>query len=358
MFVGARSLLAGEVLGETVTGAVDLKRIDTIRFAESGILLIADGRGACIYAVATGDTEPVAGEFASDPDFLGTLAGRLGVAKGEVELIDLEVNPASRKLYLAVRNQKSGEHLIVTRDPSGELALLSLAQVDHALLPLPRGEEAPVSKITDMVWIDGRLVAAARCNEEFASKIYLLEGPLDHEKTGRMHGAETYHVSHRRWETKAPMNVMIPHEEDGEHYIVGAFSCTPVVKYPIDAIQPGARIKGVSMIELGSGNRPLDMMGYEKDGEARVLTNTFRFHHEKRPYGPSPHLAFRFDRDLLGGNDAVNEDATRRLDGRQPATDRITIAESFHGVQRAAPIDGDRAVALRESGELTALPLP
>jgi len=155
------------------------------------------------------------------------------------------------------------------------------------------------------------------------------------------------------------MSVMIPFEEDGKHYIVGAFSCTPVVKYPIDSIKPGAKIKGISMIELGSGNRPLDMFGFSgKDGKSQVITNTFRFHHEKRPYGPSPHLAFQFDQDLLDGNEGVNENATRRLEGNKPATDKIKIAEPFHGVVHMSRIDDKSALAIQETGDLVAIALP
>jgi len=347
-----------KVLGETVEGAPSLQRIDAMRFAPGGVLLVADGRGARIVAIETGDTEAAGGTFAPESDFLAVLSQRMGVEGDDLSLIDMEVNPASGRLWLAVRNQKTREHVLVKRDPAGELALFSLENVTHADLPLPCGEEAPVGRITDMAWADGRLVAAARCNEEFASKIFLLDGPLSHGETGALHSAETYHVSHRRWETKAPMNVLIPYEENGRHYIVGAFSCTPIVKYPIDAIEPGAKIRGSSMIELGSGNRPLDMMAYEKNGEPRVLTNTFRFHHEKRPYGPSPHLAFRFDQALLQGEETVNENATRRIEGRQPTTDRIAVADDFHGVVHASRLDGATAVALREDGELVALALP
>ena len=86
-----------------------------------------------------------------------------------------------------------------------------------------------------------RIVAAGRSNEEFASKIFSIAAPLSHAQKTSSFSAETYHVAHGRWETKAPMSVVIPLKEDGKTYVVGAFSCTPVVKYPIDALQPGHR---------------------------------------------------------------------------------------------------------------------
>jgi hypothetical protein len=134
------------------------------------------------------------------------------------------------------------------------------------------------------------------------------------------------------------------------------------VKYPIDAIQPGAKVKGTSVIELGSGNRPLDMFTYEKDGKEYVLASTFRFHHEKTPFGPSPYWTVRFERSLLSEESAVNENAVRRLSGLKPVTPKIQMIEAYHGVMQMDRV-GDSQAAVLRSGENGAidfelLPLP
>ena len=103
------------------------------------------------------------------------------------------------------------------------------------------------------------------------SKIFSIDAPLSHDSKSATYSAESYHISHRRWETKAPMSVLIPIKEDGKTYVVGAFFCTPIVKYPIDDLQPGAKVKGTGVIELGSGNRPLDMFVYQKGGKDFIL---------------------------------------------------------------------------------------
>jgi hypothetical protein len=49
------------------------------------------------------------------------------------------------------------------------------------------------------------------------------------------------------------------------------------VKFPIDNLQPGAKVMGTTIAELGNRNRPLDMVIYEKNGKDYLLmSNTSR----------------------------------------------------------------------------------
>lgn len=348
------------VLGRTTTGKPALKRIDVIEFAPDGVLFLGDGPGAQIFAVKTEDKAgaKLPAKFAG---INAKLAATLGAKPDGIEIIDFAVSPTSNAAVFAIRKQDDKSYLLMTLRGE-EIGLLDLENVTYARIPLPGGDQAPVAKITDIAWTDDRIVAGATANEEFASKIFLARAPLNHDEAGELHSAETYHVSHRKWETKAPMSTILPYREAGQTWLVGAFACTPVVKYPLDALQPGAKIKGTSMIELGSGNRPLDMFTYQKDGVEYVLANTFRFHHEKKPFGPSPYWTVRFERMLLAGNDNVNEKATIRLVGDQPATPKIQMVEAYNGVMQMDRVGQDSAAVLRtgEAGaiDFEILPLP
>lgn len=327
-------------------GKLPLKSISVLSFGPDGLLLIGDGQGTQILAVDTGDTKQQKLDFAQIEDIDTQLAGRLGTTPKGIEILDLAVNPASGRIYFGIRKQDSKQYLILTLSGKGDIQDFDLENVTYAQLKLPE-TNVQISVITDVAWAGDRVLAAARANEAFASKIFVVPAPLKHGATASIYSAETYHVQHQRWETKAPMSAIIPYTENDKKYIVGAFSCTPVVKYPVDAIGPGTKVKGVSVLELGSGNRPLDMFTYEKGGKAYVLANTFRFHHEKNPFGPSPYWTCRFERDLLSETVDVNEKALRRLGSEGPATERIQMIESFSGVTQMDKIDEGRAVVLR-----------
>lgn len=350
------------VLGRTTTGELPLKSLDVIEFAPDGTLLVGDGLGAQVLAVATTEPAPAETLPARIENFRARVGERLGTTADGVELLDLAVHPRSGRVFVAVRHQAEKAYLILVLDGAGQLSEFPLSRVTYARVALPSSESAAVRKVADLAWADDRLVAAVATNEEFASKIFVAPGPLNHDARGGLFSAETYHVSHGRWETRAPMSVLMPYRESGRTYVVGAFACTPVVKYPLDALTPDALVKGTSMIELGSGNRPLDMFAYSKDGREYVLASTFRFHHEKRPFGPSPYWTVRFEQSLLADPEAVNERATRRLQGTDPATDRIQMVEAFHGVMQMDRLGADRAVVLRGGPEgrvdLEVLPLP
>ena len=104
------------------------------------------------------------------------------------------------------------------------------------------------------------------------------------------------------------------------------------------------------------------MFVYEKGGKAYVLTNTFRFHHKRKPFGPSPYWTVKFEQSLLLEKEKVNEKAVRRLlKNSKPATDKIQLVETFHGVMQMDKLDDKRALVLRQTDkgvDLEALLLP
>src|SRR5205814_4291691 len=80
-----------------------------------------------------------------------------------------------------------------------------------------------------------------------------------------------------RVETAAPVRTFVPFNVGGEPQILAAYTCTPLVTFPVSAIKAGQKIRGKNVAELGNRNTPIDMIVYEKDGKQfLLLSNTAR----------------------------------------------------------------------------------
>ena len=274
------------LLKKAAKGDPKVQSIEAIAFGPEGLLLIGDGRGAQLVAVATGDTTPQAWSKTEVPQLQEKLAGRLGTTAKGIEITKLAVNPASQKAYFAVRKLDDKKDLILTVDGAGKVSEFPLDNVKYARVSLVAGPKA-VKTVTDVAWANDRVLVTAQADETFGSKIFTVPVPLENDAKQAANSTETYHVAHGKWETQAPIRTVLPYTENGKKYLVGTFTCTPLVKYSLDDLKPDGKVKGVSVLELGFGNQPRDMFTYEKDGKHYILMATYRKFHAKAPVGPS-----------------------------------------------------------------------
>ena len=179
----------------------------------------------------------------------------------------------------------TGHSVTVTREPGGTAlgerlrAILLDLSSEHLHID-PFSETllflaARAELVTDMALVNDRLWVSGLSNEEFSSKLRSVQYPfkeLDHGAS-----VEIFHGSHGQFETRSPVYAFVPLPINGEPYLIAGYLCTPLVKFPIASLKPGVKIRGVTIAELGNGNRPLDMVAYKKDGRDYLLmSNTSR----------------------------------------------------------------------------------
>ena len=114
------------------------------------------------------------------------------------------------------------------------------------------------------------------------------------------------------------------------------------------------------MVELGSGNLPVDMFTYKKDGKQWLITNTNRFHHERRPIGPSRYWGVRVDMSYLS-SDKTNEEAARRDTTSKSGPDGIEVVEQLFFAKHVDKLSDTEMVILRDNKghlDLEISPLP
>ena len=341
---------AAKYLGNVQTGNPGFQSMGRMSFGPDAVLLISDPQAASIVAIDTGDRGPVVKLKKRIDNVRGLIASGVGAKPSEVEIVDMAVNRKSGTIYLAVHRQADKQFALLTIDGNGKLSNFALESARYVRIGLPG--DAKVRNITDVEFAGDRVLAAGQSNEEFASKIYSLPLPLVHGSSAAIFSAETYHVSHKRWETKAPIQSFVPHEENGKSYVVGSFSCTPIAKFPVDELSSGAHVKGESIVELGSGNRPLDMFTYERDGKSWLVTNTYRFHFKRSLFGRSKWWGVRVSMDYLS-SDATNENAPTRDVTKKSGPEGIEIVDALFGAIEVDKLNDNEMVVLRDAdGEL------
>jgi hypothetical protein len=261
-----------------------LQSIGTLTFGANGVLYAADPQVATIYALEIAAGSGVTGTQRID-GIDQKVAAMLGTDTAELSITDLAVDPRTRNSYMAVmRGQGANAKPALLRvDGSGKIELVSLESVKFSSIALPNPVDAnPTARsnpraqsVTDMALAGGKLYVAGLSNEEFSSKLWAVPYPFTSADRGT--SVEIFHGNHGRLETRSPVYSFIPYNVGNEPSLIAAYLCTPLVKFPLKSLAPGAKILGTTIAELGAGNRPIDMILYKKDGKDFLLmSNTSR----------------------------------------------------------------------------------
>jgi len=233
-----------------------------------------DAHAATIYAVDTGDRK--AGETTDRPNVEGVndkIASMLGTEAKEIRINDLAVNPISGTTYLSVARGKGVDApgVIVRVNRTGKLDELSLKDVKCAKATITNAKDGRGRQeaITQMAYLNGRLIVAGLSNEDWASTLRSI--PFPFTETDKGTSVQIYHGAHGKFETQAPVRVFATYKIGDEDNVLAAYTCTPLVKIPVAQLKPGEKIKGTTVAELGNRNRPLSMIVYKKGGKDYVL---------------------------------------------------------------------------------------
>ena len=185
----------------------------------------------------------------------------------------MAVNPETGSAFLTVSRGTGPEAkpVIIRVDSAGKLGEFSLKDVMFSQAPLP---DAATGKgrqdvTTDLQFVGGQVIVAGLSNEEFGSQLRVIPFPFAKVDSGT--SVEIYHGAHGRFETKSPVRTFAVFDIAGQPNVLAAYTCTPLVKFPLSDLKPGSKVKGTTVAELGNRNRPLDMIVYKKDGKDYLL---------------------------------------------------------------------------------------
>ena len=360
----------GEGVGPT------FQYLGPLTFGPDATLFAADSQEVFIYALdLSGQVEDGTPGTQNISGLDTRVAAMLGTDASNLLITDLAVYPETGNAFISLmRGHGADATAVLLRvDGAGDIKLVPLDQIPYSRVRLPNppdeitslglqgGREIPipnypsnrdpegplsifgVQTITDIAYADGRVYATGLSNEEFASKLRSIAYPFRDVDEGT--SVEIWHAPHNQFETRSPVYTFVPYTIDGEPHLIASYLCTPLVKFPVSSLEPGADVRGETIAEFGNGNRPLDMIVYEKDGEDFLLMSNNRRGVMKIPtagFATAPAIT-----------EAVADGDTAGV-----AHERI---ESMTGVEQLDLLDDDHALVLARTEQrldLEAVPLP
>lgn len=267
-------------------GTPDIRSISALSFGKDGILFIGDSKGATVFALDTKDAKSNDKAVAaiSVPDIDQKIATALGTQKESIAIMDIAVNPVSKKLYVAIQYVDGTP--ILLRVDNDKIEPVSIKDVYFSSLALndvaaedakdARGRPLRTATISDMSYDNGKLYISGLSNKEFSSTFRSIPFPFTNNSQDEA-SLEIYHASHGRYETTSPIRTFTTGKINGKDYLIASYTCTPLVLFPLDELKAGQHVKGRTVAEMGSGNTPIDMTTIRNGNETvLVMANTAR----------------------------------------------------------------------------------
>jgi hypothetical protein len=321
------------------------KSVGQLAFAPNGVLLVGDTAGAAIFAFDTGDTKAGGPGKVEIPDLNTKIAALLGTTVDQVTLQDVAVNPKSGSVYLSVERGSgpSAQPVILRADRSGGLKQVDLSKLKSSyvkLMDAPTVDAQKAQTITDVGYVDGKVIVAGLSNEEFTSGLRAFDYPF--KASAEASQIEMFHTNHNRFETNAPVRTFIGWTVDGQPSLLAAYTCTPIVKIPLSDLKPGAKVRATTIAEMGNLNRPIDMIAYKQDGKDYFLMAN------------SARGMMKVDADQLVHGPALTKVVSGVMVGKPGEVPYRTLSD-MHDVTQLSKVDDKSAVIVVATAKTSAL---
>ena len=263
-------------------GTPDLKSAGVMTFGPDNVLFLGDSQGGAVFAFDVAD----AARDAQTADFEvkqidRKIAALLGTTPEEILIRDLAVHKPSQHMYLSVSRGRGNDArpVVVRVSRSGEVVEVGLTQSRFSKVVLQDvpaadaktdwGASARGMAITDLAVENGELLVAGLSNQAFSSTLRRV--PVPFTSTATATTLEIFHTSHNRYQTNAPIETFLPLTVRNRRVLLAGYGCSPLALFAMDDLRREKHLRGSTVAELGGGNRPSDMVEFDREGDRVVI---------------------------------------------------------------------------------------
>ena len=252
--VASMSSSSARAVAVTGQGAT-LTSIGPLAFGPDGTLFAADNQAAAIYAFDLGAQAAAArrGEGARRPRSEARGPARHGGSRdldyrsrrAPAHAERLRVGDArpgrGRGAGALPRRRRRQDRDGVARD--GQVPEGGAARMRRS--PMPRGRRNPRVGIRHRPRVRRRQGYGWRVSRTRSSRRSCAPCPIRSTRSTAARAWRSTTATTATLETRSPVYAFVPHTINGQAHLVAGYLCTPLVKFPIDSLKPGEKVRGI-----------------------------------------------------------------------------------------------------------------
>ncbi len=212
------------------------------------VMMAANNATGMVYAIALEDNDAsqAATNAITNPvnNFGTQLALTLGVPASDVSILNMEVNPVSKSIYLLVTTWGSNTTAIVKVTNQGTaFNVLDLSNVSYVAIPFSTLGE----NVNDMTWGDNSVYLSYSHPSTLVGKIASAQAPFEHNEVMVNRATTVFKTNWgSAYYTNAPLESMCYAEVAGEKRLLGVTVCAPGFSFKTSAITDGSGLLEVN----------------------------------------------------------------------------------------------------------------
>lgn len=249
----APALLSAPQTGQAYTGTIN---DFTLAYNGSHVVLLAvQNSTGKIYAIdlKDGDASKAAANTVTAPvaDFRAKIAASMGVAANLVRIVNMEVNPLSKSIYVLARNtQNNNQSVFKVTNAGNTVELLDVSNVSYSTITYSTSGHL----INDITWGDNTLYFSFSNASTLNGEVAALKAPFAHNTTVTSRATTVFKSNWGgSYFTDAPLESLTYGEVDGEKRLMGVTVCAPGFSFKTSDINGTGMLQVKEYFNLNTG---------------------------------------------------------------------------------------------------------
>lgn len=244
------SAKANSLLSSPVSGALGHGRIAAMSIASNGadaVLLLADGTSLYAVDIADNDASAIgANAITSIPDFVNTKL-RPVAGGATLKIIDIEVNPISRAVYVLA--EASGtSYVFQVRDNGSTVTLLDLSDISHSTISW-----GGTFSVNDMTWGDANLYASSG-GFSLDGSVATVPAPFENGTSVTQRATSMFKSNWGgSYFTTAPLETMTYGVVSGTPRLMGVTTCAPGYSMEVSGLSGSGTLEVTEDFNINMG---------------------------------------------------------------------------------------------------------